>query len=222
MVAPRAPPLSCCLARLVDLDSKPRREANREGRETLIPVSDETRVTEEGLAIAAEAAKKSAIVWVAIADGTPTRARCVWHVFHEGSIYVLIDGGSGDSGEQVVPGLASARRVTVTARSKDKGVRLATWAADVTTVAPKGDEWDAVLPLLQAARLNGPDYAAAPARWADKCTLLRLQPSGDVLEQPGEMSSSSHAAPPVDSPATTRVPVPFTVHRRPRRRRSAD
>jgi hypothetical protein len=110
----------------------------------------------------------------------------------------------------------------VIARSKDKGSRLATWVADVAKVAAGTEEWDIVVPLLQAARLNGPDYAASPERWAKYCDLVRLKPTGEILEQPGQMSSTSHAAPPVDSPATTRVPVPFTVHRKPRRRRRDD
>jgi hypothetical protein len=173
-------------------------------------------------AIVAETAKKSAIVWLAPSEDATIPARCVWHVWHEGSVYVLIDGGPGKSGEQEVPWLASAPRATITARSKDKGVRVATWVADVQPVQPDSDEWNAVLPLLQAARLNGPDYSSAPARWATTCLLMRLQGTGEMLEQPGQMSSVSHAAPPVDNPATTRVPIPFTVHRRPRRRRNAE
>jgi hypothetical protein len=194
------------------------------GCETLIHVSEEApnTPTVEPTLIApliSEAAKKSAIVWVAIGEQP---ARCVWHVSNDDGVYVLVDGGSGDSGEQVVPGLAAAQQATVIARSKDKGSRIASWVSDVSKVDAGSEEWAGVLPLLQAARLNGPDYAAAPERWAKHCDLVRLKPTGEVLEHPGEMSSASHAAPPVDSPATTRVPVPFTVHRKPRRRRHVD
>jgi hypothetical protein len=160
-----------------------------------------------------EATKKTGLIWVSV-DGTDEGPRPAWHVWHEGSAYVLAGGL-----EQEVPGLAETNWATVTVRSKDKGNRLVVWEAEVHQVEPESEEWSAVLPLLQAHRLNLPDGEDAPARWARECTLSRLVPTGRLLETPAEPTTGSHAAPPPRTPAATRVPVPFTLHRRSRRRR---
>jgi ABC-type amino acid transport substrate-binding protein len=131
-------------------------------------------------ALVAEAAKRSGVLWVRrVGDGSdPTAAPlAVWHVWDDGSAY-LLTGGS----EQPAPqGLdADAAQAEVIARSKDKGSRLVVWRADVHRVEPEGDEWRRLLPALAARRLNAPDGEQAPQRWARECRLLRLTPVEDA------------------------------------------
>jgi hypothetical protein len=152
--------------------------------------------------VVAEGCRKSALVWVTVPDGPP---QAMWHVWHDDACYVLTGGG-----EQPDPGLDAARTVLVDVRSKDKGSRLVTWEARVSEILPGSEEWPAVLPALQKARLNTPDGEAAPARWQRESRLYRLAPTGRLLD-PG---TGSHAARPVETVATTRVPVPFTLGRR--------
>lgn len=161
-----------------------------------------------------EATKKSGLVWVA----TDQEAGPVWLLWHEGSAYVLTG-----PGEQRSPGLTEAARATVTVRSKDKGARLVSWVADVSTVPAGGDDWATVAPLLIGKRLNLPDLDSAAQRWARECQIHRLTPTGVLTEAPGTMPDGSLAAAPPPSPAATEVPMPFTVggstRKLPRRRR---
>jgi hypothetical protein len=161
-----------------------------------------------------EATKKSGLVWV----HTPAGTSPVWLLWHEGSAYVL----SGP-GEQPLDGLVDGGTATVTVRSKDKGSRLVTWAAAVTLLSPDGDEWAAVVPLLMGKRLNLVDGEAAARRWARECMVHRLTPTGVLTESPDEMPDGSLAAAPLSTPATTDVPMPFTVgsstRKLPRRKR---
>jgi hypothetical protein len=152
-------------------------------------------------ALVAEATKKSGLVWLSV-DGAP--ARGVWHVWHEGSAYV-VSGGL----EQPVPGLAGARTVAVTVRSKDNGGRLLVWTAAVSPVQPGTPEWDLVVPLLHAKRLNARDGEEQPLRWARESVVLRLTPTDDRETS----DDGSGAAPRRPSPALSRVPIPFTVGR---------
>lgn len=168
----------------------------------------------DATALIGEATKKSGLLWVRpMGDRGADRPWPVWHLWHEGSAYVLIGGL-----EQEVPGLAEAAGAAVTVRSKDNGGRLVVWTADVSVVAPGTPTWVALTPLLQAKRLNSPDGEEAPRRWARECTLLRLTPTGELLERPDFPATGSQAHPPPATPATTRVRVPLTLHRRPRRR----
>lgn len=155
--------------------------------------------------LVAEAMRKAAIVWVE-PPGHPVTA--AWLVWHDDAAY-LVSGG----GEQPVPGLADATSCTVTVRG-DSGGRIVTWPAAVTRVEPGGDVWTTVVPLLVGKRLNlvGPDVA--PDRWAREATVTRLVPAGD----PEDLPSTSGAAAPRPTPATTPVHVPRTLHRRRRRR----
>lgn len=77
---------------------------------------------------------------------------------------------------------AAVPRAEVSVASKDKGSLLAVWVADVAVVEAGTEEWDRVVPALRAKRLNSPDGDDAPARWARECTVLRLSPTGEVLE----------------------------------------
>lgn len=163
-------------------------------------------------ALVAEATKKTGLIWVRPMHGSDDgRPRPVWHLWHEGSAYVLLGGL-----EQDVPGLGEAREAAVTVPSKDNGSRLVVWAAAVSRVSPGTPEWAALVPLLQAKRLNSPDGEQAPLRWARECALVRLTPDGELLERPEAPASGSQAHPPPATPATTRVRVPLTLHRRPR------
>ncbi|HET7529638.1 MAG TPA: hypothetical protein VFJ98_01635, partial [Mycobacteriales bacterium] len=119
-------------------------------------------------ALVEEAAKKSGLLWVRAA-GPGRRAQAMWHVWHEGAVYVLTGGI-----EQPAPeGLAD--RAYVTLRSKDKWSRLATVEVSVGVVPPDSEEWDVVVPLLHAKRLNLPDGEAAPGRWRRECVVYRLR-----------------------------------------------
>ncbi len=163
-------------------------------------------------ALVAEAAKKSALLWLRPAD--QDHATAAWHVWLDGAAYV-VSGGL----EQALPPLAGHGPVTVTLRSKDKGSRLVTWVADPTGVEAGTEHWELAAKELHVKRLNAPDGERAPARWAAESTITRLTPIGEIVEAPGRMSSTSHAAIPVASAATTRGALPFMIGRRARRRR---
>jgi hypothetical protein len=133
-------------------------------------------------ALVEESAKRSGLLWVrraGLAAGTPPQP--VWHIWHDGSAYLLTGGI-----EQPLPeGLDEpGARAEVTARSKDTRARLVVWPARVQVVEPGGPEWDTVVALLQPRRLNSPDGEQAPQRWAAECRLLRLTPDGDALDIP--------------------------------------
>jgi len=163
-------------------------------------------------ALVAESCRASAMSWLR-PDGT-ARPLLAWHVWHEDALYV-VSGGH----EQELPDMPAGTPVAVTVRSKDNGARLVTWTATASPVEPGSPLWDAVVPVLHAKRLNPPDGEAQPARWARESTVTRLEPTGVLAESPGRMPRRSHAAPPPDSPATTRGALPFVIGRRARRRR---
>jgi hypothetical protein len=167
-------------------------------------------------ALVAEACAKSALVWLR-APGDQ-RSHAAWHVWAEGAV-CLVTGGA----EQLLtdaPDLTDGSEVDVLVRSKDNGARLVAFRTAVSEVAPGTPEWDTVVPLLHAKRLNPPDGEEQPARWARESRVLRLVPTGQVLEQPGHLPSRSHAAEPPPSPAATRGALPFVVGRRARRRQT--
>lgn len=153
-----------------------------------------------------EATKKSGLLWVAVGDARPVAA---WHLWKDDRAYVVVG-----PGEQDVPGLADAAEAVVTVRSSDKGMRIVTWRAAVSRVAPGGEEWDEVLPQLLAGRLNLTDAATAGERWASTAAVVRLDPTGELEPLP----DTNDAAPPPPSPARTRTTIPHTVGRATRRR----
>ena len=153
-----------------------------------------------------EVTKKSGLVWVQVPGRRP---QPVWHLWHDGSAYV-VSGGS----EQPDPGLADTPLARVSVRSKDNGSRVVVWEAHVEPVQPDSERWTTVGPLLLAKRLNAPDGAAAPARWAAECRVYRLTPTGRLLETPDDPYPGSGAASPPPTPAATRVRRPFTIGRR--------
>lgn len=169
-------------------------------------------MTVELTALVAETCSKSSLIWLRTPGSTHPSA--VWHVFTDAAIHVV-----GGGAEQPLPGLADGDPVEVTVRSKDTGGRLLRFTAVARQVRPGTDEWDRVVPELHAKRLNPRDGEEQPARWARESTVLRLDPTTEVAEQPGHLSHRSHAAEPPASPATTRGPLPFVLGRRARRRR---
>ena len=152
-------------------------------------------------ALIEEASRKSALVWV---RGPAGPARALWHVWHEGAVWLL-----GGPGEQPLDGLGLAEggTATVTCRSKDQGGRLVAWPARVREPAPGSAEWAAAVAALAAARLNAAeaDAEALAARWARECRVLCLEPAGPPGQAPGRMPADGAAAPPLPSPATTRT-----------------
>ncbi|MFN2523154.1 MAG: hypothetical protein ABR614_07560 [Mycobacteriales bacterium] len=108
----------------------------------------------------ADVMRKTAVLWL---SGSP-----LWHVWHEGAAYVV-----GGGLEQPLPEWRHGR---VTVRTKNGDVLA--WGADVQPVPVGSPDWDAVVPLLHAKRLNAPDGEQQPARWARESTVLRLTPTG--------------------------------------------
>ncbi|MET9022101.1 hypothetical protein ABZV93_19175 [Actinopolymorpha sp. NPDC004070] len=197
-------------------------------------------------ALVEEACRRSSVLWLAYAG--LDRPRPAWHVWSDGAAYVVAEatpaipptgptrqraettgrtpqpeppepaGQPAARPEQALPGLAEATEATVTCRSKDSGSRLVTWHADVHRLSPGTPEWDDAVRLLRGDRLNTTDTAELPARWARTTVIVRLAPSGEVLEEPGRMPADRAAASPPGSPATTTGRLPWVVHKRPRHR----
>ena len=160
--------------------------------------------------LVAEAMKRTALVWLTY-PGTD-RAWPVWHVWHEGSAYVVCGGP-----EQPLPGIDQVAQAVVTARAKDSRERLISWVADVAIETPGTESWQAPAELLKADRLNAPQSSELTRVWAAESTIVRLVPTGEVTEFPGAYPDESLAAAPVRSPATTSTKPPWVVHRRARR-----
>jgi hypothetical protein len=162
-------------------------------------------------ALVEEATRKSGLIWIGVADERP---RPAWHIWHEGGAYLVVGGR-----EQQLPGVDAVQTVSVMVRSKDKGGRLVTWTAKPRQVVPDGDEWATVVSMLHGKRLNATDGDQQPQRWRRESRIYRLEPTGLVTERPGAMPTGSQAAVPVESPATTRGPLPFVIGKATRRDR---
>ncbi|MFZ5847413.1 MAG: hypothetical protein ACOYX5_08540 [Actinomycetota bacterium] len=163
-------------------------------------------------ALIAELGKKTGVCWLRYDDGGP-RPRAAWHVWHDEAL-LLVAGGP----EQELPGIAEADRVEVTMRSKDNGGRLVTWVGSVSPVRPGEEQWEDATSALIADRLNLEDLGTARQTWAERSVVVRVEPTGEVLEDPDSLSDEAHEAPPVPSRATTRGPLPRVLHRRRRDR----
>ncbi|MGZ4741770.1 MAG: hypothetical protein ACXVYS_01040 [Oryzihumus sp.] len=160
------------------------------------------------LALVAEAAAKSGLLWV---DVPGDRAWPVWHEWLDGTAWVV----SGP-GEQPMPWLPE--EVPIILRSKDSGGRLVRVQARVERITPADVRWESATAALKAARLNsvGDDVVQ---RWAELCTVTALTPFGEALEGPGSYEDGSGAAAPAPTPATTRTWRPWHLGGRPKRRR---
>ncbi|MBB5870497.1 hypothetical protein F4553_003876 [Allocatelliglobosispora scoriae] len=156
-----------------------------------------------------EAAKKAAIAWVGIGDGT---AYAVWVMPLEGRLH-LVTG----PGEQSLPGLAEAAAdnatATVTLRG-DHGGRVVTYPATITQLRPGSEEWERVAVQLAGKRLNAPGTAEAlAARWAEQCLVVSLSPVPGAATAGAALPDASEATAPRPSTATTVTRKPFRLHR---------
>ncbi len=167
-------------------------------------------------ALIAELGKKTGVCWLRYDDpsgSTPARARAAWHVWYDDALH-LVAGGD----EQPLPGIAKAERVEVVMRSKENGGRLVSWVGRVSVVRPDDDAWDDVTTALVTDRLNLEDLTTVKDEWARRSVVVRIDPTGDLVEQPGALSDDAHNAPPAPTSATTRGALPRVLHRRQRRR----
>jgi hypothetical protein len=167
-------------------------------------------------ALIAELGKKTGVCWLRFAGpGEPQpRSRAAWHVWYDDALH-LVAGGN----EQPLDDLAGVERVEVTMRSKEHGGRLVTWVGTVSVIAPSDESWDGVTSALMADRLNLPDLSVVKQDWSARSVVVRIDPTGELLEQPEELSTEAHLAPPPATSATTRGPLPRVLHRRQRRGR---
>ena len=158
-------------------------------------------------ALIAEATKRAGLIWIVI-EGQD-RPRPAWHVWHRGTgpgapgaAYVVTG-----PGEQPLPGLAGAGRVTVMVMgSQASGGRVA-WTAAVTRVEPRSGEWDEVIGQLVAGRLNAvlAEGETSPAqRWAASGAVFRLAP----IDMPAPANKPTPANMP--APANKRAPNSHT------------
>jgi hypothetical protein len=139
----------------------------------------------------AEAASKSAVLWVELPDGG---THAVWFVWHDDgeprgggpAAYVV----SGE-GEQTLPALPD--EVTVILRSKDSGGRLLRLRATARALEAGSDEWEAAAELLRADRLNATGDVVA--RWRDGATISVITPHGIPEEGPGAYGTQSGRTP---------------------------
>jgi hypothetical protein len=127
----------------------------------------------------AEATKRAGLVWIAI-DGQD-HPHPAWHIWRAGSgpgargaAYVVTG-----PGEQPLPGLAGAGRVTVIVPASQAAGGRVEWSAAVGRVEPGSAEWDEVIGPLVAGRLNAvlAEGDTSPAqRWVRSGAIFRLAP----------------------------------------------
>ena len=166
-------------------------------------------------ALIAELGKKTGVCWLRYDDGSgsTSRPRAAWHLWYDDALHLLAGGK-----EQPLQGIADAERVEVLMRSKENGGRLVAWVGSVSVVRPSDEAWDEVTTALVADRLNLEDLGAAKGDWAEHSVVVRIDPTGELLESPDSLSADSHVATPPATEATTRGPLPRVLHRRQRRR----
>ncbi len=133
---------------------------------------------DETVRLIGAAMKKSDVAWLS-ADPADSHApmTAAWYVWHDGAAYLLTG-----PGEQQLPGIVGSRACTVIGRSRTTGGRAVTWEAAVATVEPGSPQWQAVVPVLLTKRLNLTDVETATQRWAEHCTVVRLAPTGRLLD----------------------------------------
>jgi hypothetical protein len=123
-------------------------------------------------ALVEEATRRSGVVWLLVPG--VARAQPVWHLWHEGAAHLVAGGG-----EQRLDGVDDGVRVLVVVRSRERQAdRVVQWWATAQVRAPGTPEWDALVPLLSARRLNARDAAQQPQRWAQDSVVLSLVPDG--------------------------------------------
>ena len=151
----------------------------------------------------AEATKRAGLIWIAI-DGHD-RPRPAWHVWRAGTGWPG-PGSPGAAyvvtgpGEQPLPGLAGADRVTVIVAGGQSAGGRVEWPAAVGRVEPGSGEWDEVIGPLVAGRLNAvlAEGETSPAqRWAASGAVFRLAPVLEDTAAPNSRTLLSAALPSV-------------------------
>lgn len=132
-------------------------------------------MTDFAKALVAELAKKSGLVWVSYAG----KAHPVWHEW-VGDAVCVVAGGT----EQPLPGISDQRLVTLVLRSKTTRFLLAEAEAAVEVITPASEHWEVVTAALQTGRLNLHDRDNAIDRWAREATVVRLVPTGQLVQAP--------------------------------------
>jgi hypothetical protein len=119
-----------------------------------------------------KALAKSTIIWLAVpGERGEIHNYPVWFVFDAGKVYVFC----GPT-EQDVPGLTSASRVEIIARSKDVRSRVSRVPATVQVVRGDDPLFDRIGQTGMGRRLNLPDGEGALERWRKQCALVELTP----------------------------------------------
>jgi hypothetical protein len=164
---------------------------------------DQTAIADQrsdvGASLIAEATRKAGLIWLGYgpaAAATPERS--AWHVWVDDAAYVVTG-----PGEQDLPGLAAATEITVIVPSKDTRARLVTWRGRASVVAPGSETWTAATAALAGGRLNAEGGTAMIDRWSRECTVVRIVPTGEVIETAEDPSPRSLAEPPRATTATT-------------------
>ena len=89
-------------------------------------------------------------------------------------------------------------------RSTDGRNRPLTWRALVRVWSPGCAESDAACVVLGKERRNTTiPIERLPRRWPRTAIVIRLEPTGEVTEEPGAMETASGAVPPPESSART-------------------
>lgn len=171
-------------------------------------------MTDEPLqtALVAESIKRASLVWVTV-PGQPAIA--VWQVTQDGVPHVVVGvDGDDQATEQHIPGLLGAGEVSITARSKDTGGLLVSFAATPEVIGPEAEGYDEAAAALQSSRLNGPDAATTLDNWRAHAHVVRLRPTGRIVEDALSPSGELLAAPPVATEATTAPKLPWVLGKR--------
>ncbi len=158
-------------------------------------------------ALLGEAMTKSGLFWIEVPG---ERARPAWHVWVDGTAYVV-----NGPGEQTLPWMPPEVRIIL--RSKDSGARLLTVRARTEVLEPRSEAWQVAGDALRASRLNAVDDSLE--RWASSCTITALRPFDAPVESPGSYGADNLRALPAETPATTASWRPWHWRGRGSRRR---
>lgn len=172
-------------------DATPEREPGAAGDGSAASAETLAEPTAKTTALLAEAANKSAIMWI---DIPGDRSFAVWYAWDQDRFYVVCG-----EGEQLLPPLPEV--VHLILRSKDSGGRLLTVTATAHLLAPHTESWQQATEALAGERLNATDDVVT--RWAAAGSVYALHPFGPPLSGPSSQPQESGRAPLVPGPATT-------------------
>ena len=138
------------------------------------------------VALVAELAKKSGLVWIAYAGATHP----VWHEWVGDAVCVVANGH-----EQPLPDIDKQSTVTLLLRSKAHRHLVTEAEASVEVLTPTSDQWDVVTAALKTGRLNVVDRDGAIDRWAAESQIIRLIPTGTSLHTEAIPDTIGHSLP---------------------------